>query len=356
MLVPLRQNSIFEHFNRGIRNMIYGYMAFPPVFGPGIKYAVSFMKTCRLAYQEGKEEGARQAWLLVQEVSGTWTNCMSHTLIRCLQFQVQKEFANRCARGQDMPNPPPIPPAPPSRLGQPLKSKHDFIGLRTLGFSSNIPFQARLFPELMVLRLKTLHLHFTGPGAQYGFQNLHSAVTFIWSSLRGMVKDDCVTKPPIFVDNVVVSWDIGTHYTKDGTKPHVVGESALPENFGTDVFSVPLQGDCYRFEDKASCISPRKAPWKHLPFGPALDARCAPELMTVSPTEWPEILCATDAGGTRGIVRCNLDFSHREMFVGMSQLANRVMCHVGGSAYNYGHGIIVERLDAEVDYSVVGVD
>ena len=69
MLVPIRQNSIFEHFNLDIRNMIYGYMAFPPVFGPGIKDAVSFMKTCRLACQEGKEEGARQAWLLVQEVS-----------------------------------------------------------------------------------------------------------------------------------------------------------------------------------------------------------------------------------------------------------------------------------------------
>ena len=84
MLVPIRQNSIFEHFNRDIRNMIYGYMAFPPVFGPGIKDAVSFMKTCSLAYQEGKEEGARQAWLLVQEVSGTWTDCTRHTLTSCL--------------------------------------------------------------------------------------------------------------------------------------------------------------------------------------------------------------------------------------------------------------------------------
>jgi len=250
-----------------------------------------------------------------------------------------------------MPNAPPIP-----RLGRPFESKHDFIGLRTLGLvlSSNIPYHARPFRGLMNLRLKTLHLHCTGPGAKYGFGNMYSAVSFIWTLLHGTVKDDCVTKPPIFVDNVVVSWDIRSYYTKNGIKQHIVGESALPENFGTDVFSAPLQGDCYRFVDKASCQSPRKAPWEHLRLCPALDALCAPEAMTVSSTEWPEIFCATDAGGTRGIVRCKFNFSKTEIYVGMSQLANRVLSQVG--RVGLGHGIIVERLDAEVDYSVVEVD
>ena len=65
---PTRDDPFFRHFNRDIRNIIYGYMTFPPVWSEETKDVFGFILSCQQAKQEAGEEGARAAWLYIQNV------------------------------------------------------------------------------------------------------------------------------------------------------------------------------------------------------------------------------------------------------------------------------------------------
>jgi len=77
---PTHDDPFFRHFNRDIRNMIYGYMIFPPLWNAGTKDVLGFILSCRQAKQEAGEQGAREAWLYVQDI--------------------KEDFNTQCYRGQ----------------------------------------------------------------------------------------------------------------------------------------------------------------------------------------------------------------------------------------------------------------
>jgi hypothetical protein len=140
--LPCRPNAFFEHFNRDIRNHIYGYLTFPPLHQlDNGGNSTGFTATCRQAKEEADEEGLRQLWIFLQQIKSDYAKESGHEL----------------------------------HLPAALTSKASLVGLQDLIVTLTGPVEAandgslllpQSFHKLLSFAfssLRTLTIHYTGP-------------------------------------------------------------------------------------------------------------------------------------------------------------------------------------------------
>jgi hypothetical protein len=81
---------LFEHFDRDIRNLIYGYLSIAPLAGLRKEDANGLALACRQADHEVKEEGARQLWVWLQKTQREFIYETGHELL-LPQFLTSKD-------------------------------------------------------------------------------------------------------------------------------------------------------------------------------------------------------------------------------------------------------------------------